>query len=118
MVLPFLIWDAGEMLRDVVLGFAQKSVHENALSLPGLILAGTGYSLPSVPLVLVALALGAFATWRSRGSTGRLIAAAGFTVAVFSLLSKYAYINWYEGACVILLVAAAWPDGAGSEPTP
>jgi len=117
-VLPFLIWDAGEMLRDVVLGFAQKSVHENALSLPGLILAGTGYSLPSVPLVLVALALGAFATWRSRGSTGRLIAAAGFTVAVFSLLSKYAYINWYEGACVILLVAAAWPDGAGSEPTP
>ena len=116
--LPFLIWDAGEMLRDVVLGFAQKSVHENALSLPGSVLATTGYSLPSVPLVLVALALGAFATWRSRGSTARLVASAGFTVAVFSLLSKYAYMNWYEGACVILLVAAAWPGGAGRELTP
>lgn len=116
-VLPFLIWDAGEMLRDVVLGFAQKSVHENALSLPGLVLATTGYSLPSVPLVLVALALGVFATWRARGSTARLVAAAGFTVAVFSLLSKYAYMNWYEGACVILLVAAAWAARSGSPPT-
>lgn len=116
-VLPFLIWDAGEMLRDVVLGFAQKSVHENALSLPGLLLAGTGYSLPSVPLVLIALALGVFATWRARGSTAQLVAAAGFTVAVFSLLSKYAYINWYEGACVLLLVAAAWPARSGSPPT-
>ncbi|HCU37081.1 MAG TPA: hypothetical protein DGT21_17050 [Armatimonadetes bacterium] len=117
-VLPFLIWDAGEMLRDVVLGFAQKSVHENALSLPGLVLATTGYSLPSVPLVLIALALGVFATWWSRGSAARLVAAAGFTVCAFSLLSKYAYMNWYEGACVILLVAAAWPGGAGREPTP
>ncbi|HUS81475.1 MAG TPA: glycosyltransferase 87 family protein, partial [Armatimonadota bacterium] len=108
---PFAAWDAHELVRDLVLGYAQRATRANAMSLPGLVLARTGVTLPALPLAIAALALGLIAAWRARNCTGTLVAGAGLTVCAFSILSKYAYLNWYEGAALLLLASVAWATG-------
>ncbi|MCD6360976.1 MAG: DUF2029 domain-containing protein [Armatimonadetes bacterium] len=108
--LPFLVWDPGEFMKDCFLGYASEPIRANAVTLPALVLRATGRALPATPLTAIALALGVLAAWRARSSAARLVAAGAFALCALNVLAKWAYMNYYEVAAMLLIFAAAWPS--------
>lgn len=108
--LPFLFWDPGEFLHDCFLGYAALPIFANAVSLPAWLLRATNWRAPGLPLTALALMLGVLAAWRGRGSSARLLLAGGFSLLALNLLAKWAYLNYYEVAALLLVFAAGFPD--------
>ncbi len=109
LVLPFLFGSPGEFLDDCLFGFLARDLPATGLCLPAAILRLTSLTVPSLPLTGLGIAAAVGLAWIARADPPRLVAAGGAGLAVFSLLNKYAFMNFYEVATMLLYLSAAWP---------
>jgi len=106
---PFLLWDAHEFLKDCFLGYAKEGIRTTGICFPALVLNLTAVHLPTMPLTLLGMGVAAGLAWLARDSRPRLLAACGVGLAVVNLLNKWAFLNYYEVATMLLYLAAVWP---------
>ena len=109
-VLPFLCWNPYEFIDDILLAHLRLPTADLALGLPAMLQRVIGWHLSTGPFVPLVLVFASVAAWRARRSQALLLLSAGIAVALFSLLNRRAFLNYYEAAAVLLVVAAGWPD--------
>ncbi|MCC7491909.1 MAG: hypothetical protein IT204_06160 [Fimbriimonadaceae bacterium] len=109
--LPFLLWSPGDYWHDVVSGHWQIGLKANALGLPAWWAARGGH-WPQPLGLLLALALAVGAAWRAGSPAAAVAWAAAVGLLGFNLLTGRAYVNFYEAAAAMLLLAAALPEEA------
>lgn len=113
--LPFVLWSPAAFFSDCLLGFLARDLPATGLCVPAAFLNLTGWAVPTLPLTLLGATAAVGLAWGARDSRPRLVAAAGAGVAVFSVLNKYAFMNFYEAATLLLYLGAAWPARAEGE---
>ena len=117
--LPFFVWSPRDFVGDVVLFQLRQPFREDALSLPALVAATTGWQAPGVLALAGAAAATAFVWPRlgpRSGPSQPLPLAAALVFASFFLLAKQAFCNYYYFVDVLILAAVALLRPAESDP--
>ncbi|MBI2299671.1 MAG: DUF2029 domain-containing protein [Armatimonadetes bacterium] len=112
--LIFVVWDAREYAKDVLLGFLKPGIWSPALCLPGLLEAELGWHVPSalsLAMLVSAVGLGVLAARLAGRSPAAQARAMGFALVALNLLNRPAFVNHHELAAAVLLSGAAWPEG-------
>jgi hypothetical protein len=107
--LPFFLWSPVDFVGDVVLFQLRQPFRDDALSVPAIVAAVTGWRAPGALAVVAAAAATSYAWPRlgPRADPSQLPLAAAVVFASFFLFAKQAFCNYYYFVGVLILAAAA-----------
>jgi hypothetical protein len=111
---PFLAWDAGHFLTDVLGNLAQTPDADRLTVWAAL--AHVGIRLPRAGLLLLAataLGITGLTAWRTRADPSAALCACGVCLALVALCSSFAAYNYYFYALVFVAWGLLLPAGLG-----
>lgn len=105
---PFFVWSPADFVNDVVLFQVRQPFRADAMSIPALLFALTGWRAPgAVAVVGAAVALAALWKKSGPGEPWRLPMAVALVYMAFFLCAKQAFCNYYYFAGSVILSGAA-----------
>ena len=117
-ILPFLLWNAGDVLFSVVAVQALQPLRLDSASIPGG-LARMGFAIPPQWLAfVVAACAAALVAFRAPRTPAGFSAAVAFTFIAFFLFSKQAFGNYYFFPLAALVCATALSAPSGPQDRP